>query len=271
MVQQVTIDTDLSEKEAMIYLVLENLYNLSRIDIMKGKSVEEDTTRIRPIINRLNQYEPIQYILEEAYFYGRKLYVDPAVLIPRPETEFLIKLVNDRIPKTGKNIAIVDVGTGSGCIAVSLALELPHATVFATDISEIALEVAKRNAQNLKATVNFQLHDILGDQLNFGPLDMIVSNPPYISENERPSMNKNVTDHEPALALFVPDPDPLKFYKALAKQAGSYLKSGGYLITEINERFGKETATIFTNVGLGDAAVIKDLDGKDRFVLARKL
>ncbi len=270
MVQELTIEADTSEKEAIVYLTLGHQYNLSRIDVLKGKEVEDRPSSLNDIIRRLNKNEPLQYILEEAWFYGRKFFVSPAVLIPRPETELIIKLVSDRISKPGEGYSIIDVGTGSGCIAISLALEFPSSTMIATDISNSALEVASQNAQKLKAIVNFKIHDILNDPLDFGVLDMIVSNPPYVSESERSLMQKNVTDHEPALALFVPNPDPLLFYKALAKQANESLKPGGYLITEISERFGKETAEVFTRFGLTGIEVVKDLDGKDRYVVGRK-
>src|SRR5690606_21750060 len=164
---------------------------------------------------RINQYEPIQYILGKASFYGRTFFVSPAVLIPRPETEELVSLVKSHANEFHSDIInILDVGTGSGCIAITLGLEVGRANVTALDVSRSALEVASENAQQLGAIVNFQLHDILKQPLDFSP-DIIVSNPPYIPVNEKTQMPKNVTAFEPEVALFVPDNDPLIFYRAL--------------------------------------------------------
>ena len=268
--QRLTLEADESEKEAIVNLLLEHQYGISRIDVMKGKEVDGTLISFNEAIGRLNKNEPIQYVLGEAYFYGRKFSVNSSVLIPRPETELLIEAVVFKL-KNRKDPTIIDIGTGSGCIAITLSLEVPSSKVMATDISENALDVAKQNASKLRARIIFHRHNILTDKLNFGAPDMIVSNPPYVAETERSSMQKNVVQYEPAIALFVPDNDPLKFYKSLADQAASCLKSGGFLITEINERFGKETVAIFTGIGLADAEIVKDLDGKDRLVMARKL
>ena len=166
---------------------------------------------------------------------------------------------------------IVDIGTGSGCIAISLAFEIQHAEVFATDVSEAALSVARKNATELKANVNFIRHDILQDEFSISDIDVVVSNPPYIALVEKSSMTKNVTDFEPHLALFVSDDDPLLFYKVIAEKASAALAKHGALYTEINERFGKEVANVFADRGYHDIQIIKDLSGKERIVKGVKV
>ncbi|HZI23532.1 MAG TPA: peptide chain release factor N(5)-glutamine methyltransferase, partial [Chryseolinea sp.] len=214
----------------------------------------------------LNRDEPVQYILEEANFYGRTFRVSPAVLIPRPETEELVRLVvkmSSHFSK--KNLTILDVGTGSGCIAISLALELPTSEILATDISQEALNVASHNAKNLGASVQFHQHDILSANLPFS-IDVVVSNPPYIASDERITMRPNVKDYEPSLALFVDSADPLLFYRAIALQANRALMTGGVVVVEINERFGKEVAQLFITHHFKNVEIVRDVFGKDRFV-----
>jgi release factor glutamine methyltransferase len=186
------------------------------------------------------------------------------VLIPRPETEFLVEEVLKSTSNTpGK---ILDIGTGSGCIAITLAKNLPQKTVIAFDISDDALQVASKNAKQLGANVTFHHVDILTSEIDFQELEFIVSNPPYVAASEKHAMNRNVLDHEPHLALFVPDSDPLIFYKVIAQKGLSALKSGGRIVVEINERFGKEVCDIFVQTGFTNARVIKDLQNKDRIV-----
>jgi release factor glutamine methyltransferase len=202
--------------------------------------------------------------LGKAHFYGQEFLVNPSVLIPRPETELLI----DEVLKRASNGAgtILDIGTGSGCIAITLAKKLPQKTVTAFDISDAALQTASENAKQLNATVDFQHVDILKDKVPLQELEFIVSNPPYIAVSEKESMNNNVLDHEPHLALFVPDNDPLIFYKAIANKGLPLLKPEGRIVVEINERFGKEVCDIFIHAGFTGAHVIKDLQNKDRIV-----
>jgi release factor glutamine methyltransferase len=263
---QLTMKGDLGEREAVLYLVLEHQYHLSRMDVTRGKEASINESALDEIIFRLNKNEPVQYVLGEAHFYGRNFQVNSSVLIPRPETELLIDLAGSYIKTHKQNISILDIGTGSGCIAISLALEFPSANVFATDISREALVVANENAKRLKAKVQFYRDDILNDAFPFEPLDLIISNPPYIMESERGAMQRNVVDHEPKQALFVPDETPLLFYERLAERGKKLLTPGGALVVEINERFGKETAGLFSSLGYSDVKIHKDLDGKERAV-----
>lgn len=255
----------------MLYLVLEHVAGITRSNVISQKAIsltEKEEQRFEEIIRRLNAQEPIQYILGKADFFGRGFNVNPSVLIPRPETELLIEAVlkeTSNVP--GK---ILDIGTGSGCIAITLAKELPSKTLFAFDISEAALKTASENARGLSANIDFRKTDILKEDIPFSDLEVIVSNPPYVTVSERISMNDNVLKHEPHLALFVPDNDPLVFYKAIAKKALKVLAPGGKIFVEINEQFGKETKDVFRMEGFTMIQSIKDLQGKDRVVVAKK-
>jgi release factor glutamine methyltransferase len=266
-VNRIRLPESKEEIESIAYRLMEAKLNLNRSDILLSKEAEYNENEIRIFIDRINQHEPIQYILNEEYFFGRKFYVDSSVLIPRPETEEMVRHILSDSRKS--NPRIVDIGTGSGCIAITLALELKNAEVKATDVSNPALAVAKKNSDMLKSPVEFLKHDILNEELPEGKLDWIVSNPPYISASERQSINKNVSAHEPHLALFA-DPDPLIFYKAIAFQAKSKLNNGGKVIVEINEKSGNETAAIFTGQNLSSVKILKDINGKDRFVIATR-
>ncbi|HEY5824525.1 MAG TPA: peptide chain release factor N(5)-glutamine methyltransferase [Cyclobacteriaceae bacterium] len=266
-VSKIHLSESKEEIESIVYRLLENKFGLTRSNILMSKDVQAEIESIRGLIDRINQSEPIQYILNEEYFFSRKFYVDPAVLIPRPETEELINYVLSF--SLNRDAKIVDIGTGSGCIAITLALEIRDAKVTATDISEDALTVAEKNNGLLSSGIKLMKHDILKQSLPFEDLDLIVSNPPYISSAEKDSMNKNVLDHEPHLALFA-EYDPLIFYKAISIEAAKKLKTGGRVIVEINERLGKETAELFIQQGLKQVAIQKDMNGKDRFVIATK-
>ncbi len=257
MVSDITIQESAGEIESIVYLVLHSLFGVRREQIMAGKELTYDDAELEEIINRINRNEPIQYILQEAEFYGRLFYVDKNVLIPRPETELLVKEVVDFVDRAP--LKVVDVGTGSGCIAVTLACELPNATVIATDISNGAIDVAHKNSLTFNTFVEFFLADVLTEDLP--EADVIVSNPPYIAKAEMTSMAKNVVEHEPHLALFVDDNDPLIFYRALARYK---VKA---IFVEVNERFGEEVRSIFAERGF-KAEIIKDIDNKDRIVKA---
>jgi release factor glutamine methyltransferase len=186
-------------------------------------------------------------------------------LIPRPETELLARFVIDQL-RGSRAKKVLDIGTGSGCLAITIALEVPNTNVHATDVSTEALSMARHNARKLQARVEFQTHDILSDPLTFGPLDIVVSNPPYVLESEQQDMEPNVKEFEPAVALFVPDTDPLLFYKIIAEKALASLVPNGVLITEINELFGQETKALFQTIGFKEVTILQDLEGKDRFV-----
>ena len=266
LVNQVRLDETRDEICSIIYLLLEDKFGLTKVEVMTGKEIEPvKLDYFNDIIQRINRHEPIQYVLGKAEFYGRGFAVDGSVLIPRPETELLIRAV---LKEKKFSPTILDIGTGSGCIAITLAVEIPSSEVYAIDISEEALTVAQQNAKNLKAKVNFSKFDILANEKLEHRFDIIVSNPPYIAEREKKEMNSNVLDFEPPLALFVTDKDPLVFYKAIARRGKSLLKPGGKIFVEINERFGKELKQHFRNEGYSNVSIEKDINNKDRILMA---
>lgn len=266
LVNQVRLDETRDEICSIIYLLLEDKFGLTKVEVMTGKEIEPvKLDYFNDIIQRINRHEPIQYVLGKAEFYGRAFAVDGSVLIPRPETELLIRAV---LKEKKFSPTILDIGTGSGCIAITLAVEIPSSEVYAIDISKEALTVAQQNAKNLKAKVNFSKFDILANEKLEHRFDIIVSNPPYIAEREKKEMNSNVLDFEPPLALFVTDKDPLVFYKVIARRGKSLLKPGGKIFVEINERFGKELKQHFRNEGYGNVSIEKDINNKDRILMA---
>lgn len=267
-VKQITLNESAEEISSIAYLVFENVLRLTRTEIFSGKNIEAsqaDQVRLLKIANRINQHEPIQYVLGEADFFRRKFFVSNAVLIPRPETEELVRLIIDHSERKN-GLRILDIGTGSGCIPITLSLEIAGAEVYATDVSTEALTVAERNAKQNNARVKFIHHDILKDSIPVEGLDVIVSNPPYIAKSEMQEMRSNVVDFEPHLALFVPNDDPLLFYKAIVSKSRSALNRSGMLAFEINEKHGKEVADLFSASGFKDVKIHKDLSGKDRMV-----
>lgn len=247
----------------------------SRLGVKNYTHIIEPQTAVNPDLEgllcddmkRLLSGEPVQYILGEADFYGRKFRVAPGVLIPRPETEMLVQEALHHIHEGSK---VLDLCTGSGCIAWSVALECPGAGVTAVDISEDALKIAE--SQPFDNGPTFIRADILSepDPALFGTVDVLLSNPPYIMESEKELMRRNVLDFEPELALFVPDSDPLVFYRAIAVWAGRLLAPGGYAIIEINENLGAETFDLFRDAHFCDVEVIRDLFGKNRFIAFSK-
>jgi len=269
---RITLKEDKSEIRSIVYLLFEKKLRLTKTEILAGKeipSVEKSAFDI--IITKINEHTPVQYILGEAEFYGRTFKVNSSVLIPRPETELLVSEIISESRKTGSNaIRILDIGTGSGCIAITLALEIPRAIVHATDISKEALITAMQNAGSIDGSVHFHEHDILNEEIQSGPFDLVVSNPPYISEKEKTQMRQNVLMYEPHLALFAPVNDPLAFYKAIASKSKTVLSTGGSVWVEINEQFGNEVADIFKEQGYHSIRIINDLDNKQRIVTARR-
>ncbi len=259
------IADDQDEIHAIALALMENYYGLVLTDILSEKEIEFQD--LSSIIERLNQHEPLQYIFGKADFYGRKFKVNSSVLIPRPETELLVREVLKTKPISPQ---ILDIGTGSGCIAVTLNLEIPNSKVYAIDVSQLSLEVAKENSTKLRADVMFIHADFLNDKINLEPVDLIVSNPPYVKETEKQLMKPNVQNYEPHLALFVPDNNPFLFYKVIASEGKSLLKSKGKIFIEINEEFGREVKDIFHSSGFKEIKIIKDLDGKDRIVIAQR-
>ncbi len=269
--KRITLPQEASETDSMVYLILESIAGITRSDIIAQKAVSltsDEETKLDEVIDRVNKNEPVQYILGKAHFYGQEFQVNPSVLIPRPETELLVEEVLKRTSNVpGK---ILDIGTGSGCIAITLAKKLSQKTVIAFDVSDEALQTATENAKQLSAKVDFQHVDILKDEIPFQELEFMVSNPPYVAVSEKETMNRNVLEHEPHLALFVADNDPIIFYKAIAKKGMLTLKPEGKIVVEINERFGKETADVFRMEGFTKIEIVKDLQGKDRIVVAVK-
>lgn len=239
-------------------------YYLGKDIVLSSKKEQE----LEDILQRLSRFEPLQYIEGRTLFLGREFWVAPGVLIPRPETEELVELMLKEIPADAR---ILDVGTGSGCIAISLAKELPDALVTAWDVSPEALSVARANARKLQANVRFVECDVLACQVDeVGLYDVIVSNPPYVTEAEKADMEPNVLQWEPSLALFVPDDDPLRFYRRIAVLGRDMLADGGWLYFEINRAYGREMVEMLRTMGYVGVRVEKDLSQNDRFVIAEK-
>lgn len=261
---------DPQEVQAMIRIICEDVFNYDQVDValrQDSELPEFAQERITGIVARLRRHEPLQYIVGSARFHGHRFKVTPAVLIPRPETEQLVDLIVDE--NTGSDLRVLDMGTGSGCIAISLARALKFASVDALDVSRDALAVARENAATLKARVRLFESDMLAPQPS-ARYDIIVSNPPYVCWSEREAMDRNVKDYEPGQALFVPDNDPLLFYKAIAPYAAQSLERGGRLYLEINQRFGDEIKRLLEENGLDEVRIIEDSYGKVRFAAAMK-
>jgi release factor glutamine methyltransferase len=246
------------------YSVLQSFDNITP-SVLEATSI----ATIEEAVRRLLEKEPLQYILEEAWFYDLPFYVNKHVLIPRPETEELVDWVMNSTPDSYRaaSCAMLDIGTGSGCIPITLKKHFPTATVYGLDVSEDALRVAKRNAQHHQVSVQWIQADILHpEQIDIGKLDVIVSNPPYITESEKPGMHANVLQHEPHLALFVTDNNTLQFYEAITRFASNHLHTGGQLYFEINAAFGVAVKTCLEEAGFSSVTVLKDMQGKDRMV-----
>jgi release factor glutamine methyltransferase len=263
------------EIRSFIGLIMDHVCGLQTYQVLMGKGKELSATQthaVRQIVERLKREEPIQYILGKTSFGGLNFLVDRRVLIPRPETEELVAFIVKE--QDGKKVRILDIGTGSGCIAVALAHNLPGSDVVAVDVSEDALERAAENARINKAGVSFIQTDILLPQQAAQDIastfDLIVSNPPYVQESEKATMGKNVLLYEPLQALFVADSDPLAFYRAIARFSEKKLRDDGVLYFEINALFGRETLDLLTEEGYAKTELIRDLSGKDRIIKARK-
>lgn len=231
-----------------------------------------DAPELEEMARRLAGGEPLQYLLGESEFFGRRFAVRPGVLIPRPETEELADLVLRRERTLGSSPRLLDVGTGSGCLAVTLALELPGAEVHAADISPAALAIAEENARRLGARVTFRMADALNGlaECFSEPFDLLVSNPPYVPESDRASMHPNVRDFEPALALFVPDDDRIRFYRAIAQAGTEILRPGGRLYFEIYEHAAGQVVRMLRTTGYEEVETLDDLNGKPRMICARR-
>ncbi|WP_321514843.1 peptide chain release factor N(5)-glutamine methyltransferase [Marinifilum fragile] len=260
------------ESESIAYILLEELLNYSRTQIQLNKTEaiqDEQFEKIKEYIADLKENKPIQYVLGEADFYELKFKVNQHTLIPRPETEELVHaIINEN---KDENLHVLDIGTGSGCIPICLAKHLTNANVTSVDISPGAIKTARENAKLNSVLVRFEERDILNwEAYEWEQLDIIVSNPPYVTNAEKEKMEKNVLDFEPHTALFVSDHDPLIFYQRIAELAQEYLKEGGKLYFEINESLGKEMSELMEQKGFYNIQVRKDINGKDRMMSAIK-
>jgi len=276
----------LEEIQSFFSLLSEAYLGLSRIEIAlqpKKEITEENSEKFNKAILRLKQFEPIQYIIGETEFYGLPFFVNKEVLIPRPETEELVDWIvkenienreerKDLLTTNEESKTILDIGTGSGCIAISLSHNLPDVSVLALDISENALQTAKQNAKRNKEAVNFIKADVLNIDEGFfkEEFDVIVSNPPYVRELEKSQIEPNVIKFEPATALFVKDDDPLLFYRKIAQLSQEYLKPDGSLFFEINEYLSKELIIMLNSEGFKDVVLKKDIFGKARMIKCRR-
>ena len=263
------------EANALIMILLEHYFGIDRVKIAMDPELrlsESELLTLHFAVKELLKNKPIQYILGETEFCGMRFFVDENVLIPRPETEEMVNMIVSRrdkacLVRTGCDV--LDIGTGSGCIAISLAKLLKNSSVTAVDVSEKALEVAKKNAAANNVNVNFINDDILNPknpELLENKFDIIVSNPPYVCESEKSEMRDNVLDYEPSTALFVSDNDPLVFYRKILEFAQKSLKTNGEVWFEINEKFGNEMKNLCHEMGFKNAEIIKDFRERDRIL-----
>jgi release factor glutamine methyltransferase len=262
---------DAYEAESFFYLILEDKHKLRQIDLALNHELnfsESDFVIWNSLLGQLKKEVPIQYLLGKTSFYGLDFEVNENVLIPRPETEELVEWIikeNSKTDKT-KKLKVLDIGTGSGCIAISLAKNLPNAEVFGIDVSKKAIETSKRNAINNNVDVTFVLLDILETDVLTSNFDIIVSNPPYVRNLEKEEIKKNVLDYEPHLALFVDDNDALIFYRKIAALAKSSLLENGQLFFEINQYLGKEMTDLLETMNFKDIELKKDIYDNDRMI-----
>ena len=262
---------DEQEIDSFFYIILEKLHGLKRIDLALNPETVMDGNHLkqwRNIVSDLKIQKPIQYILGETEFYGLRFEVNENTLIPRPETEELVELIisNKQITESPNTLKILDIGTGSGCIAISLAKNIPNAEVFAIDVSEKALATAKKNAEINEVNVTFLLKNILETEDLEQQFDIIVSNPPYVRNLEKAEIKHNVLEYEPHLALFVEDVDALLFYRKIAQLAIKNLNPNGKLYFEINQYLGKETVELLESMNFKNIELIKDIYDNHRMI-----
>lgn len=268
---------DAGEAKAIVRWVLDVRFGLSATDVYCGKVTElsaNHQTELEKIMLRLEKGEPVQYVIGVADFFERTFHVAPGVLIPRPETAELCEwIINSEKEKgNSQTCHVLDIGTGSGCIAITLALELPKAKVSAWDISDEALRIAQENAKVLGASVSFEHHDILNPSLPSSQTwDLIVSNPPYIEPKERDGMEKNVLDYEPELALFAPEQNPIIFYQRIGDYAWKSLNHHGLLFFELNPLTAEAVSNYLSDLGFSEIEIRQDQFGKQRFLKAKKI
>lgn len=259
------------ETKGMVSLIFQNLKEWDQTAIIMNYDMPVSDyliEKIKEILYRLKTGEPIQYILGKANFYGMYLDVDKSTLIPRPETEQLVDLIVKENSNTA-DLRVLDIGTGTGAIAIALARNLPFSQVSALDISPDAISVARQNASKLKCKINFITEDLFLFNIKPNSFDIIVSNPPYICESEKKDMEQNVLDFEPASALFVPDNDPLLFYRRIASIARSGLRERGSLYFEINPAYSEKMVRMLNEFGYKNIEVIKDFYNRSRFIVAK--
>ncbi|MCF2593598.1 peptide chain release factor N(5)-glutamine methyltransferase [Bacteroides caecigallinarum] len=258
-----------AEAAALAKYILTEKFQLSALDLYAGKDMNfssENLSEVNDILMRLKSYEPLQYIMGETWFCGFRFKVTPSVLIPRPETSELIDWIVDDNKR--EEISVLDIGTGSGCIPISLSLMMNSPVVSAWDISEQALSVASENARMNNVDIAFSRVDVLSTDIPDIKTDIIVSNPPYITDSEKTDMERNVLEWEPGLALFVPDDDPLRFYRRIAEIGIDILNCEGLIYFEINRAYGKETVEMLSSMGYRNIELRKDLSGNDRMIKA---
>ncbi len=269
---------DTKEQKAIADEVFFRFFNLrpdERVLKRDDRFSESDIVRLKKAVQRLNRGEPVQHITGVTEFFGLDIHVNGSVLIPRPETEEMVLSVCKEIEKVYDTVTplhVLDIGTGSGCIAIALASRFRKSHISAIEISEDAISIAKRNADLHGAMIRFIHHDILSsDHSIFSPesLNCIVSNPPYVRDSEKRNMALKVVDYEPAKALFVPDDDPMLFYRIIAQKASIWLRKDGLLFAEINEALSSDCRDVILSAGFSEAIINKDIHGKDRFIRAR--
>jgi release factor glutamine methyltransferase len=271
-IQELTPLYDAGEAESFFYLTLEAKHQLKRVDLALQPDLAFSESELKIwsfILDQLKKEIPIQYLLGTTHFYGLEFEVNSAVLIPRPETEELVDWIIQS-SKVQSKLKILDIGTGSGCIAIALAKNLPNAQVFALDVSEQALATAKKNAEKNQVQLSFIHQSILETEDLAQEFDIIVSNPPYVRELEKHEIKNNVLDNEPHLALFVEDNDALIFYRKIAQLAQKNLKSEGQLYFEINQYLGKETLNLLLEMGFKNCELRQDIYGNDRMIQCSK-
>jgi release factor glutamine methyltransferase len=260
---------EISEIDVLFRIVVEDKLGVKWKQLMLSERFSEsDINLVSPALEALIDGKPLQYILGNTEFFECKLKVDSRVLIPRPETEELCDLIIGENSKLSA-LSVLDIGTGSGCIPIALKHHAPKWELYAVDIDANALQLAEENAKLNNTIVHFSRLDVLQTTTLEGEFDIVISNPPYIAESEKTIIHKNVLDNEPHLALFVPNADALLFYRKITKLAVQSLKKGGKLYFEINERFGNETMALLVDSGFQNCRIIKDLSGKERFVVGQ--
>ena len=256
-----------TEAKAISHAYLNMKCGVNTLDILMEKTIEEPADFTADLA-RLAAGVPLQYVTGKSYFYDRLFSLNYATLIPRPETEELVSQVLNIIGSDSRDV--LDIGTGSGCIAISLALEAPQSQVSAWDVAAEAITKAQENANQLGAQVTFKQQDVFAWETDTKTWDIIVSNPPYVLDTEKAEMEAHVLDHEPHLALFVPDEDPLKFYRVIGDMAQERLKPGGYLCFEINRAFGTQNVAMAEAQGFENIQLLKDFHGNDRMLIAQR-